>query len=453
MEDVERVLEEALPLVVPSEEEVRKAREAEEELRRRLERVLKDHPELEYRFLGSYARNTWLRGNLEIDVFILFPENVPMEELERVGLEIGKAVVDEYELRYAAHPYVHGKVKGVDVDVVPCYKLKSAEKIKSAVDRTPFHHDWLKDRIKGKENEVRLLKKFLKVAGIYGAEYKVRGFSGYLCELLIVFYGSFLDVVRNATKWTRNTVIDVPAGKVYRKRGSGFFVVDPVDPKRNVAANLSLDNLAKFVLLCREFLKRPSKDFFIEREAEVPSDEELAREIAERGTGLCVVVFDRPDVVEDNLYPQLEKACRRVHEFLKRENFLPLRSGFFVDGDRCYLVFETQVKELSRIRRHEGPPFEEEDHVERFLRKERKYEPFLENGKLWVYVERRSWRVEDAIAEFVRREWRAMGKNVGEVIREGFEMLVGEDVLKVGSKGFKAFLAKFLCVKSARAGI
>jgi len=201
--DISEIIDQALELVIPSKGEVEKAMKAEEELRKRLDDILKSYPQLEYRFLGSYARNTWLRGNLEIDVFILFPEETPIEELERIGLEIGKAVVDEYELRYAAHPYVHGKVFGVEVDVVPCYKLKSPDKIKSAVDRTPFHHDWLKDRIKGKENDVRLLKQFLKANGIYGAEYKVRGFSGYLCELLVVFYGSFLDVVKNAVKLTR----------------------------------------------------------------------------------------------------------------------------------------------------------------------------------------------------------------------------------------------------------
>ena len=188
------ILLRVLPHIVPDEEEVKRAREAEEEIRRRLEKF-----DVEYKFVGSYARNTWLKGNLEIDVFLLFPEDLPREELEKRGLEIGKTILDSYEIRYAEHPYVHGKVKGVEVDVVPCYKVKDPSNIKSAVDRTPFHHEWLKDRIKGKENDVRLLKRFLKVHGIYGAEYKVRGFSGYLCELLIVFYGSFENLVREAT--------------------------------------------------------------------------------------------------------------------------------------------------------------------------------------------------------------------------------------------------------------
>ncbi len=424
-----------LPHIVPDEEEVKRAREAEEEIRRRLEKF-----DVEYKFVGSYARNTWLKGNLEIDVFLLFPEDLPRGELEKRGLEIGKTILDSYEIRYAEHPYVHGKVKGVEVDVVPCYKVKDPSNIKSAVDRTPFHHEWLKDRIKGKENDVRLLKRFLKVHGIYGAEYKVRGFSGYLCELLIVFYGSFENLVREATKWTRRTVIDVKNHEI--RRGDRFFVVDPVDEKRNVAANLSLDNLAKFVHLCREFVKNPSEDFFFEREFEIPRDEELFMELEKRGTAIFAVEFNKPDIVEDNLYPQLERATKKITEFLERENFMPLRTGFFV-ASKCYLIFECQVKELSRIRRRMGPPFEEEKHVKRFL-KDKLYKPFLEGGRWWVYDERKFTRPEEAVKSYIEKNWQALGKNVGEEMRKWFKIINGKDLVKVDE--IKKNLVEFLCI-------
>jgi len=428
------VLERVLPHIIPSEEEVKIAKEAEKEIRKRLEDF-----NVEYKFVGSYARNTWLKGNLEIDVFLLFPEDLPREELEKRGLEIGKAILDSYEIRYAEHPYVHGKVKGVNVDVVPCYKVKDPSKIKSAVDRTPFHHEWLKDRIKGKENDVRLLKRFLKVHGIYGAEYKVRGFSGYLCELLIVFYGSFENLIREATKWSRRTVIDVKRGKI--RRGDRFFVVDPVDEKRNVAANLSLDNLAKFVHLCREFLRNPSEDFFFEREVVLPKDEEIVQEIKSRGTSLFAIEFERPDIVEDNLYPQLERAVRKITEFLERENFMPLRSGFFVSS-KCYLVFECQVKELSRIERRMGPPFEEERHVRRFLR-DKEYKPFLEGGRWWAYEVRKFTKPEEAVRDYIEKNWHALGKNVGEEIHKGYKILKGRDLIR---EEIKRDLVEFLCI-------
>ena len=426
------IIEEALKLVVPSEEEVEKAKRAEKELRKRLDSVLAKYSNLEYRFLGSYARNTWLKGNLEIDVFILFPEDKPIEELEKVGLEIGKAVVDEYELRYAAHPYVHGKVLGVDVDIVPCYKLKSPDRIRSAVDRTPFHHNWLKERIRGKENEVRLLKQFLKANEIYGAEYKVRGFSGYLCELLIVFYGSFLNVIKNAVRWTRKTVIDIPNGKVYRN--DEFFVVDPVDPKRNVAANLSLDNLAKFVQLCRDFLNKPSLDFFIPKDYDFDA-EKFVRE----DRVVIVIAFERPNVVEDNLYPQLEKACKVV--FNNTKEFLPMRFGYTSD-DRCYLIFEYGVRELSRFYKHMGPIFEDEENVKRFLRKNERV--FIENGRFWSFRERKHTKPQDAIVEVIRKNWKGMGKDVGAKLKENFEIYVGKDILKIESKEFRKCLAKTL---------
>ncbi len=431
--EVEKVIEKVLPLVVPDEDEVNRASKAEEELKRRLDAL-----GVEYVFVGSYARNTWLKGNLEIDVFILFPEDTPRDELERRGLEIGKAVLDEYEIRYAEHPYVHGKIEGVEADIVPCYKVSDPTKIKSAVDRTPFHHAWLKDRVKGKENDVRLLKRFLKANGMYGAEYKVKGFSGYLCELLVVFYGSFIEVLKAARKWSRRTVIDVPKGEV--RRGNSFFVVDPVDPKRNVAANLSLDNLARFVHLSREFLDSPHVDFFIEKPKVVPPAERLLEAMKERNSAIFAVKFDRPDIVEDNLYPQLERASRKIREFLEREGFRPLRCSYFAD-ENCYLLFECEVRELSRVYRRMGPPFEEEEHVRRFLRKQRPFQPFIEGGRWWSFEFRKYTRPQEAVEEFVRKNWKALGKNVGESIARSFKIIEGGDLLEIAPE-----LAEFLGV-------
>jgi tRNA adenylyltransferase (EC 2.7.7.25) len=45
------------------------------------------------------------------------------------------------------------------------------------------------------KDEVRLLKKFMKGIGVYGAEIKVKGFSGYVAELLVYFYDSFRNVL------------------------------------------------------------------------------------------------------------------------------------------------------------------------------------------------------------------------------------------------------------------
>jgi len=447
-DELKEVLSDALNLVVPDEEERERGRKAERTLRERLDGLIECYGDISYEFVGSYARDTWLKGSLEIDVFLLFPADCSIEQLEKTGLEIGMKVVDEYELRYAAHPYVHGKVEGVEVDIVPCYRIKSASEIRTAVDRTPLHHRWLKERIKGKENEVRLLKGFLKAGGLYGAEYRVKGFSGYLCELLTVFYGSFIETVRAGREFRRDLVIDVGKRKVYRKKGNDrIFVVDPVDERRNVAANLSLDNLAKFVQRCRSFLSSPGINYFAARSVELTETEltelteELVKELDRRYV-YCLVT-KRPDIVEDNLYTQLERGERKIFEHLQRLGFSPLRSMSFADEEKCYILVEVAVRELSPVIRRMGPVFEDEKNVERFLRKceSRNQKPFIEDGRFWVYAERGVRIAGDAMKFFAEKEWRAFGKNLGECVRDGFEILEGRRVTECRNA---EKLAKFL---------
>ncbi|AIY90224.1 CCA tRNA nucleotidyltransferase [Geoglobus acetivorans] len=441
MTDIKDVIQKVLPEVIPDENLVRKAESVEGVIRERLETILGDYPEIEYRFLGSYARNTWLPEGLEIDVFLLFPENYSFEELEKLGIEIGKQVVDSYELRYAAHPYVHGTVDGVEIDVVPCYRLKSPDRIKSAVDRTPFHHEWLKDRIRGKEDDVRLLKRFLKAGGIYGAEYKIRGFSGYLCELLIVFYGSFENLVRKASRWRRDLVIDIENGETRVEKGlQNIFVIDPVDRKRNVAANLSVDSLAKFIERCRLFLNNPSEEFFIAKDSSV-SVERLNCELENRF--VCAVVFERPPIVEDNLYTQLERAEKRIKKLLEENEFQVMRTGHHA-GQKCYLLFETLSGEVSGVKKHYGPKIESYENSMKFIRKNREYSRFFENGRYVTYRTRRLKKVEQVIEHAIRTQHESMGKDVSDFIRNGC-VYSGKEILKLDE--LLHTLADFLGVK------
>lgn len=98
----------------------------------------------------------------------MFPKNVPRSELEKIGLEVGKSVLNGVHV-FSEHPYTHGKFDGIDVDIVPCYILNSTKKLQSSVDRTPFHTYYIKSHLTCfQKNQVRLLKKFMKTIGTYG---------------------------------------------------------------------------------------------------------------------------------------------------------------------------------------------------------------------------------------------------------------------------------------------
>ena len=170
-------------------------------------------------------------------------------------------------------PMFMPSIDGFDVDLVPCYLIENAACIKSAVDRTPFHTQYLSARIAGLEDEVLLLKQFMKGIGVYGSELKVGGFSGYLAELLILRYGSFTDTLKAASSWRPGEIIDLERHSTVR-HDEPLIVIDPVDPARNVAAALTLDKMLQFAAASRCFLKNPDICFFFP-ERQMPLTESI----------------------------------------------------------------------------------------------------------------------------------------------------------------------------------
>ena len=158
---------------------------------------------IEIMVAGSAARGTNLRGNSDIDIFLLFKNPVPKEKMEKTAIEVAKRLVkgnknESYIVRYAEHPYARLFLDnvGLRVDLVPAYKITSASERITSVDRTQLHNQFVKSSLSQRQrDDVRVLKALLKFHGIYGAEARTEGFSGYLCELLIHTYGSFAGLL------------------------------------------------------------------------------------------------------------------------------------------------------------------------------------------------------------------------------------------------------------------
>ncbi|WP_268741203.1 CCA tRNA nucleotidyltransferase [Methanothrix thermoacetophila] len=345
--------------------------------------------------VGSAARNTWLSGDRDIDIFIAVPEDGNLGD----ALEIAREIAPVHEERYAEHAYVHARIDGFDVDLVPCYDVRDPSKIKSAVDRTPFHSRYVSERIRGLEDEVLLLKQFMKGVGVYGSDLRTGGFSGYLAELLVIRYGSFLRVLEGASSWRPGTRINLAPGANIM---APLVVIDPVDPKRNVAAALTLDRMFQFVAAARCFLRSPDISFFFPLEAHTMSPDEIRAEIERRGTEFILLEIDAPDMVDDVLYPQMRKAEASIKNLLEREGFQVLRSDVdLVRGEdvRARLLFELSIWELPSVRIHIGPPVWEADHVSRFVKGHTSplSGPYIDNGRLVVEIPRRYRKAVDLL--------------------------------------------------------
>ncbi len=388
--------------------EKRLRRTAEELLSRIGEEMGKIDSRLRAALLGSVSRGTWLRDEKDLDIFVFFPVEYGREFLEEAVTLLGEKVLKHPEKHYAEHPYVMGFYKGYEVEIVPCYAVEDPSELKSSVDRTPFHDAFVKKRIVGREDEVRLLKQFLRGISCYGAEAKVQGFSGYLCELLILKYGSFHRVLEGAKEWKWGTVLSlepvVDPEKAKEMFGSPLIFIDPVDSRRNVASALSENNFSIFRYAAREYLRNPRMEFFFPRQRKARKGD-IIKAYRSRGTSLLAVFFPKPEVLEDVLYTQGRKALRTLEGVLKRGDFRVLGSGFYVRSGAC-MLFELESLVIPSLRLHYGPR-NNPHHEDRFLKKYRGYrdkltEPFIREGRWAIYLKRRNTRADAHLTEFLQ---------------------------------------------------
>ena len=214
----------------------------------------KNNARVKVHFVGSTARDTGLKGDKDVDLFVSFPRSKTREEIVAKTIAVTKRTIrTKWEMHYAEHPYLQGDVKNevdegkgkkgsgevFEVEVIPCFDTKPNEKLKSAVDRSPLHMLYLQKRLtKTQREDVRLLKQLLKAHEIYGAESRIGGFSGLLCEYLVLNYRSLDGLMRAAAQWKPPIVIDIEG--YYADAAPSFteplVLIDAIDRNRNAAA-------------------------------------------------------------------------------------------------------------------------------------------------------------------------------------------------------------------------
>ncbi|WP_458186858.1 CCA tRNA nucleotidyltransferase [Haladaptatus sp. NG-WS-4] len=431
MERFEAVVEAVREQVEPDADERARLQRVADLLVERTEEAVADLPtDADVIRVGSTARGTWVSGDRDIDLFVRFPPDLDRETLETYGLEVGHAVLPDGHEEFAEHPYVKGEFEGFDVDLVPCYRVESAAAIRSAVDRTPFHTQYLEAKLdEALTREVLLFKQFLKGIGVYGSDLRTRGFSGYLAELLVLEFGGFRGLLEAASEWHPPVHLD-PEAHGRATFDDPLVVIDPTDPERNVAAVLSARNVARLQHYARDLLATPRESVFFPESPDPLTPADVREFVADRGTTPVALRFDAPDVVDDQLYPQLQKSLSGVGDALARRGFDVLRSALFAD-DSAVLFFELEVTERPAIERHSGPPVHVRDHstgfYETYADDAEAYGPFVDDDRYVVEREREftsavSFLESDAVFDA------ALGVHVERAMNAGYQVLSGDEV-------------------------
>jgi len=387
-----------------------------------VERQVSKYPEvIQIEFGGSYAKGTWLPEKTDIDIFLKFKKSTTEKKFVSIAKKIGFDSMKKFKpyVRYSEHPYVEAHIKGTRVNVVPCYDVEKG-KWKSAADRSSFHTKFMLESLTGQmKDDVRLLKQFLKSGGVYGAEIARQGFSGYVAEVLVWNFGSFENVIKKISKIKLGDVI----GKASKKFETPIVIIDPIDGNRNLAAAISTENIGKFVLSCRAFLKKPSLSFFKSRS----SSKKNLRDV-------IVVKFNYSPRSPDIIWGQIKRAANSLATQMEVEGFKVLRNGAATDEKKeAALFFVSQALEIEKNMIREGPKFFSESDSEKFIAKNFKKGEIMwidNKGKILSLQKRKTNNAKSFLNDLLKNHINKSGipKGLKNDFKKGFKIIPGNKI-------------------------
>ncbi len=361
----QNVLARALVLCNPGPAEEKRITAVAQEAKKLVEQQSKTMKEVrDIIFGGSFAKGTWLHGDADIDIFVKIDPLVDEDKFERMGVEIGKKALSRYspKLRYSDHPYVEAVIRGTRINIVPCYDVEKGS-WKSAADRSPFHTQFITERLdQSRKEQVRLLKRFMKSVGVYGAEISIGGFSGYVSEVLIARYGSLENTLVAASEFKQGQIISISEydKDIAKTFSSPLVIVDPIDLRRNLGTAVSPECIGTFTLASRAFLRKPSVKFFTKQKPKI--NKKLYRNV-------LVVEFTHRERSPDTIWGQLKRSANSVAKQLEIAGFTVFRTTCNTDEKRSgTFAFLLESLELPEYMMRKGPEISRAKDTESFVR-------------------------------------------------------------------------------------
>ena len=381
-------------------------------------------------FGGSYAKEPWTRGKIDIDIFVKFKKTTTEKNFEKIGRKIGFDSLKKFKpyVRYSEHPFVEANIDDVGVNVVPCYDVKKGE-WKSAADRSTFHTEFMSEKLTGlMKDDIRVLKCFLEKNSMYGAEIAKQGFSGYVCEVLVYYLGSFEKVLKKIAKLQNNEMI----GESPRKFESPMVLIDPIDRNRNLGAAISIENVTNFILIARNFLKKNSVSYFKEK-----SKLSVPKEFAKN---MLVINFKYKKRSDDIIYGQIKRAANSIESQMNKEGFNVLRNDSLAyDENNASLIFLLESIIISKNEIRTGPEVFSSEFSSKFININSKKSKLMwtdKYGKLQSLQTRRYENAKSFLNDLIKNHIGESGipKGLRVDFKTGFKISTGKDKQNISVK-------------------
>ncbi len=349
---------------------------------------------------GSFAKGTYLHGSHDIDFFIRFRSEAELKSFPDIVL----AAYPKAEVVHGSRDYFNIFVNGIKVELIPVLLVNDPSAALNSMDASYFHVDYVNARINDAQRaDVLLLKQFCRACGVYGAESHIKGFSGYVTELLTLHFGGFKRFLEFIEHCDGSLFIDTEGyydsvDKALKavKASSPIVIIDPLLPTRNAAAGLSVESFNKFILQARLFLRSPATSFFKEQPLTLSIITALA---AERGHPLFshkFIVKGRPEV----FFSKLGRELSKIKLQLESADFIVYDFGFLPDGT-AYFELERDVLPITK--RVIGPPVTiDSNNFDSFVDKRAVNGPYVFDGHVCFDVKREFTRAKPLLLSLFR---------------------------------------------------
>jgi len=355
---------------------------------------------------GSIAKGTFLKNDYDCDIFVKFNLSYKKKDMSGLLEKILK-IFPRVERIHGSRDYFNFKFNGINFEVVPALDIKKPEQAVNITDCSPLHVKWVRDNLKKNPklaDEIRLTKAFCKTCNIYGAESYIRGFSGHVLDVLVIYYNGFMPLLKNALKWKEQEVIDFnnyykghALERLNKSKLSSLVVIDPIQPERNAAAVLSRENFLLFRKSAADFLKKPSKKFFEKKEITI-------NELKDKSKHKNLVLLDVKafDGKEDVVGSKLLKAFDYINKNLVSNGFTVYDKGWKWDKkEKALFWFILKHEILPESFKRIGPPIKNKENVKQFMKKHRK--TFTQGRRICAIV-KREFRKPENLIKFLKKD-------------------------------------------------
>ena len=381
-----------LSKIKPSRDEQLQIERITEEFVQKLKKI----KDVKFIIGGSISKDTWLKGTNEVDIFAKFNYLKFKSKSDEISEVLFKELKKLFSVNrvHGSRDYFHIKFKYVIFEIVPILDVKKPEQALNVTDLSPLHIDFVKKYSKLKD-DIRLMKSFCKANSLYGAESYISGFSGYALEVLVIYYNSFNNVLKNSTKWKQKVIIDFykklknPLLELNSSKiNSPLILIDPVDSTRNICASLSSNNFNKFIQLSKNYLKKPSEKFFIHSNV-VPSNAIVLK---------IKTLEGKKDIIGDKIV--------KVFNFIKNElikNGFEIKKSSWTWENDVEIWFTLKSNKLEPFYLHKGPPKKLINNIKEFKKKYNKV--FIKNGFYYTKIKRKFTDINDYLKLILKNNY------------------------------------------------